>query len=140
MIFDGDNAGIKASLRGIDIILEFGLNVNVLLLPDGEDPDSFSKGKSEDELTAYIKAHSQNFIDFKIDLFKREDDQSIVEKTKWLRSIIRSISKVPDPLKRTVFIQDAAPKLEFDEKVLFNELDNQIKQKFDEDKKKKKGK
>lgn len=135
VIFDGDNAGIKASLRGIDIILEFGLNVNVLLLPDGEDPDSFSKGKTEDELTAYIKANSQNFIDFKIDLFKREDDQSIVEKTKWLRNIIRSISKVPDPLKRTVFIQDAAPKLEFDEKVLFNELDNQIKQKFDEDKK-----
>ncbi len=135
VIFDGDNAGIKASIRGIDIILEFGLNVNVLLLPEGEDPDSFSKGKTEDELKGYIKSHSQNFVDFKIDLFKREGDQSIVEKTKWLRSIIKSISKVPDPLKRTVFIQDAAPKLEFDEKVLFNELDNQIKQKFDEDKK-----
>ncbi len=135
VIFDGDNAGIKASLRGIDIILEFGLNVNVLLLPDGEDPDSFSKGKTEDEIKEYITKQSQNFIDFKIDLFRRDGDQSIVEKTKWLRSIIRSISKVPDPLKRTVFIQDAAPKLEFDEKVLFTELDNQIKHKFDEERK-----
>lgn len=135
VIFDGDNAGIKASLRGIDIILEFGLNVNVLLLPDGEDPDSFSKGKTEDELKQYITSNSRNFIDFKIDLFKREGEQSIVEKTKWLRNIIKSISKVPDPLKRTVFIQDAAPKLDFDEKVLFNELDNQIKQKFDDNKK-----
>lgn len=135
VIFDGDNAGIKASLRGIDIILEFGLNVNVLLLPDGEDPDSFSKGKTAEDIKAYVQTNSQNFIDFKIDLFKRDGDQSIVEKTKWLRSIIKSISMVPDPLKRTVFIQDAAPKLEFDEKVLFNELDNQIKQKFDDDKK-----
>lgn len=135
VIFDGDNAGIKASLRGIDIILEFGLNVNVLLLPDGEDPDSFSKGKTEEELKEYIKQESKNFIDFKIDLFKREGEQSIVEKTKWLRNIIRSISKVPDPLKRTVFIQDAAPKLDFDEKILFNELDNQIKQKYDDEKK-----
>lgn len=135
VIFDGDNAGIKASLRGIDIILEFGLNVNVLLLPDGEDPDSFSKGKTEDELSSYIKSHSQNFIDFKIDLFKREGGQSLVEKTQWLRDIIKSIAKVPDPLKRTVFIQHAAPKLEFDEKVLFTELDNQLNQKFVEDKK-----
>ncbi|MCT4664687.1 MAG: DNA primase [Flavobacteriales bacterium] len=133
VIFDGDAAGIKASLRGIDIILEYGLNVNVLLLPDGEDPDSFSKQKTTEELQNYIKEHSVSFIDFKIKLFKNGENQTIVEKTNWLRSIIRSIAKVPDPLKRTVFIQNAAPKLELDEKVLFNELQTQLKQKVKDD-------
>jgi DNA primase len=131
VIFDGDDAGIKASLRGIDIILEYGLDVNVLLLPDGEDPDSFSKTKSTEDLKTYISEKSVSFIDFKIELYKRGGKNSIAEKTQWLRSIIRSIAKVPDPLKRTIYIQNTAPKIEMEEKILFQELQIALKQQSD---------
>ncbi|MGB0884292.1 MAG: toprim domain-containing protein, partial [Flavobacteriales bacterium] len=135
VIFDGDSAGIKAALRGIDIILENGLNVQVLALPEGEDPDSFAKKHSSQELKAYIETKSTDFINFKIDLFQSSGNQNLAEKTKWLRSIVQSIAKVPDPLQRTILIQTAAPQLGLEEKVLFTELDLQLRNHHLEEKK-----
>ncbi|MGB0427936.1 MAG: DNA primase [Flavobacteriales bacterium] len=135
VIFDGDSAGIKAALRGIDIILENGLNVQVLALPEGEDPDSFAKKHSSQELKTYIETKSTDFINFKIDLFQSSGNQNLAEKTKWLRSIVQSIAKVPDPLKRTILIQTAAPQLGLEEKVLFTELDLQLRNHHLEEKK-----
>ncbi len=138
VIYDGDQAGIKASLRGIDIILEYGLNVKVLALPDGEDPDSFSKKHDSQFLKEYIAKEAKNFVEFKIDLYNQSGKPDVIQKAQWIRDVVASIAKIPDPLKRTVFIQSAAPKLEVDEKVLFAELDQQLNKKDQEELRQKK--
>ncbi len=138
VIYDGDQAGIKASLRGIDIILEYGLNVKVLALPEGEDPDSFSQKHDSDYLKEYIKNEAKDFVEFKIDLYNQSGKPDVIQKAQWIREVVASIAKIPDPLKRTVFIQSAAPKLEVDEKVLFAELDQQLNKKDKEELRQKK--
>ncbi len=138
VIYDGDQAGIKASLRGIDIILEYGLNVKVLALPEGEDPDSFSQKHDSEYLKEYIAKEAKDFVEFKIDLFNQSGKPDVIQKAKWIREIVASIAKIPDPLKRTVFIQSSAPMLDVDEKVLFAELDQQLNKRDTEEKRLKK--
>ncbi len=138
VIYDGDQAGIKASLRGIDIILEYGLNVKVLALPEGEDPDSFSQKHDSEYLKTYIQNEAKDFVEFKIDLYNQSGKPDVIQKAQWIRDIVASIAKIPDPLKRTVFIQSSAPKLEVDEKVLFAELDQQLNKKEKEEQRQKK--
>lgn len=122
IIFDGDEAGIKASLRGIDLILEEGLNVKVLLLPDGEDPDSFSKKNSLTELKEYIDKNEQDFISFKIRLLIGDAKDDPVKKAGLIQDIVRSIAVIPDKILRSVYIKDCSNLLKVDEQILYSEV------------------
>ncbi|HEY9044289.1 MAG TPA: DNA primase [Ohtaekwangia sp.] len=122
VLFDGDAAGIKAALRGIDLVLKGGLNVRVVLLPDGDDPDSFSKKMGSTEFKTYLKAHTKDFISFKIDLLAAESNHDPIKKAEAIRESITSISLIPDPIKRSVYIQEAGQLLKMDESVLLTEL------------------
>ena len=122
ILYDGDPAGLKASLRGIDLILEEGMNVKVLLFPEGEDPDSYSKKVSSSELQDYISEESQDFVKFKARLLLDEADESPLLKSKAAREIVSSIARVPDTLLRTAYIQECAQLMQIDERVLSTEL------------------
>jgi len=122
ILFDGDAAGIRASIRGIDLILEQGMNVRVLMFPDGDDPDSFAKKVSEEELKEYLKNNSQDFINFKVSLLMDEAKNDPVKKAGLIRDIVVSISKIPDNIQREVYIQECSRIMDISESVLFNEL------------------
>jgi DNA primase len=112
VLYDGDTAGIKAALRGIDLVLKGGLNVRIVLLPDGEDPDSFSKKMGSTDLAQYLKDHTRDFISFKIDLYSADAAKDPIKKAELIRDIVTSITAIPDPLKRTVYLQECSKKLE----------------------------
>jgi DNA primase len=122
VIFDGDRAGINAALRGIDMILEEGLNVKVLLLPDGEDPDSFSKKVSTDELLLYLTDHTQDFINFKASLLQEEAQNDPIKKGEIIRSIVQSIAKIPNSIQQEIYIKEVARIMDISEQALFREL------------------
>jgi DNA primase len=122
VLYDGDAAGIKAALRGIDMVLKSGLNVRIVLLPDGEDPDSFSKKTGSSELKQYLKDHTKDFISFKIDLYAAESGHDPIKKAEAIREIITSISFIPDPIKRSVYLQETGQLLKISEGVLLTEL------------------
>jgi DNA primase len=122
VLFDGDAAGIKAALRGIDLVLKGGLNVRIVLLPDGEDPDSFSKKRGSSELVKFLKEHTQDFISFKIDLYTADASKDPIKKAELIRDILTSVTAIPDPLKRTVYLQECSKKLEVPLSVLSIEV------------------
>lgn len=122
ILFDGDAAGIKASFRGIDLILQEGLNVKVVLFPTGEDPDSFSKRVSSTELEEYIKGATQDFISFKAEiLLKNEGDDPLV-RADLIKDIVHSVSLIPDQITRTILIQTISQKFKIQESILDGEL------------------
>ena len=108
VLFDGDAAGIRASIRGIDLILEQGMNVKVVQIPDGEDPDSFAKSHSDSELAKYLEDSAQDFINFKVSLLIKDAKNDPVKKAGLIRDIVSSISKIPDSIQREVYIQECA--------------------------------
>lgn len=122
VLFDGDAAGIRASLRGIDLILGQGMNVRVVTFPDGEDPDSFAKAHSTAELKQYLEDKSQDFIEFKVSLLMKDAKNDPVKKAGLIRDIVTSISKIPDGIQREVYVQECARIMDISEQVLFNEL------------------
>lgn len=122
VLFDGDNAGIKAALRGIDMILRGGLNVRVLLFPDGEDPDSFSRKVGTTEFQKYLKEHTQDFVSFKAGLYAKEAAGDPIRKAESIKEIVSSIAFIPDPIKRSVYIQETSNLLKIGEPVLLTEL------------------
>ncbi len=122
VLFDGDAAGIRASLRGIDLILEQGMNVKVCSFPDGEDPDSFAKQNTLDELKAYLEKYSQDFIQYKAGVLVEDSKNDPVKKAETIRDIIGSISKIPDQIKREVYVQECAKIMQISEEVLFSTL------------------
>ena len=122
VIYDGDAAGIKASLRGIDMILREGLNVRVVLLPEPEDPDSFGRKHSAEEVKAYIAEHEEDFIRFKTHLLMADAGDDPLRKAALVTDIVQSISEIPDPIIRSVFIRDCAKTMEMDEQVLVAEV------------------
>ncbi len=122
ILFDGDAAGIKASLRGIDMVLEEGLNVQVLLFPDGDDPDSYAKKVSDAELKEYIADEKQDFLRFKAKLLLSEAKDNPLEKSKAARQMVESIALIPDALQRNAYVQECATVLQMEERVLFSEL------------------
>ena len=122
VLYDGDAAGIKAALRGIDLVLKGGLNVRIVLLPDGEDPDSFSRKKGSTEFKKFLLEHTQDFISFKIDLYSKEAGHDPIKKAEAIREIVSSIGVIPDPIKRSVYIQETSQLLKISEAVLFTEL------------------
>ncbi len=133
ILYDGDAAGIKASFRGIDLILEEGMNVKVVLFPDGEDPDSYSKSVSTSELETYLKEHAQDFISFKADILLTSEDDDPIKRAELIRDIVHSVSLIPDQITRNVYMQTIAQRFEMSEQVLANELIKLRKQKLDQD-------
>jgi len=128
VIYDGDPAGIKASLRGIDLILAEGLNVKVLLLPEGEDPDSFSKKMTSGELKEYINSNESDFIKFKTKLLLEDAKGDPIKKATLIQNIVRSIAVIPDDITRSVYVKECSILLQIDEPVLYGEI-KKIKQK-----------
>jgi DNA primase len=132
VLFDGDAAGIRASIRGIDLILEQGMNVKVVQFPDGEDPDSFAKSHSDTELKEYLETTAQDFINFKVSLLLKDSDNDPVKKASVIRDIVTSISKIPDSIQREVYVQECSRIMEISERVLFSELAQLLKKNIEE--------
>ncbi len=122
VLFDGDAAGMRASLRGIDLILEQGMNVRVCTFPDGEDPDSFAKANSYNELTEYLQENAMDFIQFKASILVKDANNDPIKKAETIRNIVNSIAKIPDQIKREVYIQECARIMDISENVLFSTL------------------
>jgi DNA primase len=127
VLYDGDAAGIRASLRGIDMLLEGGLNVRVVLFPDGDDPDSYIRKVGDQRFKDHLENASQDFIQFKTDLVAREAAQDPVKKAEAIRDVLQSIGKVPDPIKRQVFLQQTSQAFSIDEQVLITEYNKLVR-------------
>ncbi len=121
VLFDGDAAGLKAAMRGIDLILEGGLNVKVVIFPDGEDPDSYSQKMGDEAFKSFLAENAKDFIRFKSDLLLEETKQDPIKKAGTIQDIVRSISKIPDPVKRAIYIKECSDILEIDEALLIAE-------------------
>lgn len=132
VLFDGDAAGIRASIRGIDLILEQGMNVKVVQFPDGEDPDSFAKSHSDSELKEYLENYAQDFINFKVSLLLKDSENDPIKKASVIRDIVTSISKIPDSIQREVYVQECSRIMEISERVLFSELAQLVKKNLQE--------
>ncbi len=122
ILYDGDPAGIKASFRGIDLILEEGMNVKVVLFPEGEDPDSFSKKSSTLELENYIKESTQDFISFKASILLKDSENDPIKRAELIKEIVHSVSLIPDQITRTIYMQQISQQFEINENVISNEL------------------
>jgi DNA primase len=122
VLFDGDAAGLRASIRGIDLILEQGMNVKVCLFPEGEDPDSFAKANTLEDLQLYLDENAQDFIRFKASLLLEDAEKDPVKKAEVVRDIVNSISKIPDQITQEIYIQTCSNLLDVSEDVLFSTL------------------
>ena len=136
ILYDGDAAGIKASIRGIDIVLEEGMNVKIVLLPDGEDPDSYSKKTSNEEFTKYIRENETDFIRFKTKLLLSEANNDPVRKADLIRDVVKSIAVIPETISRTVYIKECSTLLEISEPILYHEVNKLRQQKNFQDRNK----
>ncbi|MDO6760750.1 DNA primase [Tamlana sp. 2_MG-2023] len=136
VLFDGDAAGMRASLRGIDLILEQGMNVRVCTFPEGEDPDSFAKQNTLDELGTYLSENAKDFIQFKASVLFEESKNDPIKKAETVRDIITSISKIPDRIKQEIYIQECARIMDISEEVLFTTLAQLDKKETQEENKK----
>ncbi|GAB2491213.1 DNA primase [Algoriphagus taiwanensis] len=126
VLYDGDAAGIKASLRGIDLLLEGGLNVKAVVFPEGEDPDSYSRKVGSQQFQDYLKENSRDFIGFKIGLYKDEIAKDPIRKAEVIREVVQSIGKIPDPIIRSVYAKEASGLLQIDEEIIFAELNKSL--------------
>ena len=122
ILFDGDAAGIKASFRGIDLILAEGMNVKIVLFPDGEDPDSYAKNVSNDKLKGFIQNEAKDFLSFKTQLLQEETKNDPTKKADLIKEIVRSIAIIPDHITRAVFIKDCSKTLQISETILTQEV------------------
>lgn len=127
MLFDGDKAGVNATLRGIDIILTAGLNVSVCSFPNGEDPDSYSQDKSYEEIDDYLKNNSQDFIQYKASILASNSKNDPISKANTINDIINSISIIPDRIKQEIYIKHCSSIMDISEEVLFNSLAQKTK-------------
>ena len=122
VLFDGDEAGLKASLRGLEMILRKGMNVKVCQFPEGQDPDSFSKDNTKQEILEYFEIHTKDFIQFKADLLFKESKNDPIRKSETIREIIQIIAMIPDKIKQEVYVQSCSVIMDISEEVLFNYL------------------
>ncbi len=130
IMYDGDPAGIKASFRGIDMILEEGLNVRVVLFPEGDDPDSYSRKHSESEVKSFINGNKTDFIRFKAQLLYQDAKNDPIKKSELIRQIVESIALMPNAINRTVFIQECSKIMKMDEQSLLTELNKTLRRRF----------
>lgn len=135
VLFDGDAAGMRASIRGIDLILEQGMNVKVCTFPEGEDPDSFAKKNTLEELTSYLTENAKDFIQFKASILFEESKNDPIKKAETVRDIVNSIAKIPDQIKKEIYIQECARIMDISEEVLFSTLAQISKKEFQEENK-----
>lgn len=122
VLYDGDAAGIKAAIRGIDLLLDEGMNVKVVLLPDGEDPDSFARSHTATEFAEFIRQHETDFIRFKTKLLLADAGNDPVKRAALIGDIIRTIAIVPDDITRTIYIRECSAMMEIDEQVVLNQV------------------
>ena len=122
ILYDGDAAGLRAAIRGVDLILAEGMNVRICTFPEGEDPDSFAKSNSLEEIQVYFSEHTQDFIRFKASLLIEEAQDDPMKRADTIRSMIESISKISDPIKREIYVRECAKIMEISEEVLFASL------------------
>ncbi len=126
MLYDGDAAGIKASVRGIELILQEGMNVKVILLPDGEDPDSYAQKHSSTEVLQYIAGNESDFITFKAKLLSKEAQNDPIKKAGLINEIVNTIAILPDAITRSVYAKECSKILQVDEKVIYAELQRRL--------------
>ena len=122
VVFDGDSAGINAAFRGIDIILEQGMNVKICNLPEGEDPDSFAKDKNAEELSSYFLENSKDFITYKASLLIEGAKNDPIKKSETIRDMVASISKISDQIKKEIYIKECSSIMDISEEVLYSTL------------------
>ena len=122
VIYDGDSAGIHASLRGIDMILKEGMNVRVVLLPEPEDPDSFARSHTASEVRAYIRDHERDFLEFKANLLLQDAEGDPIRKAALIGDMVQSIAQIPDPIQRSVYVKECARIMDIDENILISEV------------------
>jgi DNA primase len=122
ILYDGDAAGIKASFRGIDLILEEGLSVKVVLFPEGEDPDSFAKNNSTSVLEEYLKEHTQDFVTFKTEVLLKDSNNDPLKKAELIRDVVHSIGLIPDAITRTIYIQEVTRIFDVEESIISTEV------------------
>jgi len=130
ILYDGDEAGIKASFRGIDMILEQGMNVKIVMFPDGEDPDSFVRSHRSIEVEEFITEQAKDFIRFKTDILLKDAKDDPVKKAGIIREIVQSIAMIPDQITRSVYVKECSGMMEMAEQTLMNELNKIIRKKF----------
>ncbi|MFM2306126.1 MAG: hypothetical protein RLZZ367_795, partial [Bacteroidota bacterium] len=135
MLYDGDNAGIKAALRGTDLILEEGMNVRVVILPDSEDPDSYVKRVGAEAFAQFIKENRKDLILFKSSLFAAEAKADPIRKSELIRDIIESIAKIPDPIHRSVYTKECSQLFDMNEQILITEVNKTRRKKNKEQEK-----
>lgn len=133
ILYDGDAAGIKASFRGIDMILEENMNVRIVLFPDGEDPDSFASNKTSDEVTQFLKENTQDFLEFKTNLLLKDKKNDPIYETQVIGDIINSISLIPNQITRELYVRKCADLLKMEETTILNQM-NQFRIKKFKDK------
>jgi DNA primase len=133
IIFDGDQAGIKASFRGIDMVLEEGMNVKVVMLPEGEDPDSFARNHSSSQLLDYIETNEKDFISFKTGILLKDARHDPIKRAQLISDIVKSVAVIPDGIMRSVYLKDCSLLLGVEEQVLYTEV-NRIRQRSQEQK------
>ena len=129
ILYDGDVAGIKASFRGIDLILEEGMNVRVLLFPDGDDPDSYSKKVTNEDFKEFIKINSKDFISFKTSLLYKEVEHDPIKRAELIKDIVESIAVIPDAINRSVYVKECSKIMDISEQILQIEINKLIRKK-----------
>ena len=132
LLYDGDEAGIKASIRGIDMLLAEGMNIKVLLLPDGEDPDSFARKHNASEFQQYIAEHEENFIRFKTNLLLKDAQSDPIKRASLISDMALSIGLIPNEVIRYACLRECAALLNVDERIIKNEIDKTVKQRKDQ--------
>jgi len=130
VLYDGDAAGLRASIRGVDLILEQGMNVKVCTFPDGDDPDSFARKTAYEDLVLYLENNTTDFIRFKASLLMQEAQNDPIKKAETIRDMVESISKIPDLIKREVYVRECASIMDISEQVLFSTLAQILKKDF----------
>ena len=133
ILYDGDAAGIKASLRGIDMLLSHGMNIKVLLLPEGEDPDSFARSHSTEELRSFIDEHEEDFISFKTSLLMKDAGHDPTRRAGIIANIVQSISVIPDAIVRQVYVRECAAMMQVGEQLILSEISKLRRQRFERD-------
>ncbi len=122
IIYDGDAAGVKAALRGIDLVLKEGMNVRVVALPIEHDPDSFARAHTAEELRAYMSEHEENFLNYKAKLLLGESQNDPIKRAEMISEMVESISQIPEPIKRAIFIKECSTIMDIDERILLSEV------------------
>lgn len=132
ILYDGDKAGVAAALRGLDIVLEEGLNVKVVILPEGEDPDSFVQKEGSSGFIEYVKKEAKDFILLKTEMLRDESLNDPIKKSELIRDLVSSIALIPDPIKRALYLRESSKRMEVPEQLLINEVNKAIARKLRE--------